>query len=126
MLMTKAVFVGMVSPFFGLVNFEEGILSTEGIKPIGQGLHDPDWICWPFVMGRLGAVRQKLMKLLVDVNEATCPKYQVHNASDYETYDNHKNLPAAGTDWPSFANPVAIIRGSRASQNHGLVRTLSS
>lgn len=73
MLMTKGVLAGMVSPFFGLVNFDEGILSTEGINPIGQGLQDPDWICCPFVIGRFGAVRQKLMKLLVEVNDATCP-----------------------------------------------------
>ena len=58
--------------FLGKTNFAEGILSILGIAPIGAGLQEPDWICCPFVMGRL-TDRQKFMKLLVEVSEATWP-----------------------------------------------------
>jgi hypothetical protein len=61
----------MVSPFFGKTNFEDGILLSAGIRPIGAGLQEPPGICFPSVMGRLGAVRQKFMKLFVEVIEAT-------------------------------------------------------
>lgn len=70
MVMVKAVLAAKVSPFLGLVNFEEGILEVDGITPIGAGLHEPVVICCPFVRGRLGTVRQKLMKLFVEVSEA--------------------------------------------------------
>ena len=60
-----------VSPLLGKVNFAEGILSLEGMTPIGAGLQEPVVICFPLVIGRLGTVRQKLMKLLDDVREAT-------------------------------------------------------
>ena len=71
MLIVKALSASIVSPFLGFVNFEEGMLSTEGIAPIGAGLHEPAVICFPLVMGRLPTVKQKLMKLLVEVSEAT-------------------------------------------------------
>lgn len=69
--MVKAWLAGIVSPFLGLVNFEEGMLLEDGIIPIGAGLHEPVAICFPFVIGRLGTVRQKLMKLFVEVKDAT-------------------------------------------------------
>jgi hypothetical protein len=34
-------------PLAGLVNLLLGMLSTDGITPIGAGLHDPVWICFP-------------------------------------------------------------------------------
>jgi len=40
------------------------------MAPIGAGLHEPVVICLPFVIGKLGRVKQKLMKLLVDVSDA--------------------------------------------------------
>jgi hypothetical protein len=69
--MVKAWLAGIVSPFLGLVNFEEGMLLEDGIIPIGAGLHEPVAICFPFVIGRLGTVRQKLIKLFVEVKDAT-------------------------------------------------------
>ena len=60
-----------VPKFLGKTNFDEGMLSTEGITPMGAGLHEPVLICFPLVIGRLGTVKQKLTKLLVDVSEAT-------------------------------------------------------
>jgi len=71
MLMVNAVSAATVSPFLGFVNLEDGILSFDGMAPIGAGLHEPVAICFPFVIGRLGTVRQKLMKLFVDVSDAT-------------------------------------------------------
>jgi hypothetical protein len=70
MLMVNAVLAAMVSPFLGFVNFEDGILAEDGIEPIGAGLHEPAAICFPFVICWL-VVRQKLMKLFVDVSDAT-------------------------------------------------------
>lgn len=70
--MVKVVFDEMESPFFGLTNFEDGMLVVAAIIPIGAGLQDPVLICWPFVMG-LSTVRQKLMKLFLDVRDATWP-----------------------------------------------------
>ena len=68
----NSVFAGILSsPFAGKVNFAEGIFSFEGIAPMGAGLQEPVAICFPLVMGRLGTVKQKLMKLLDDVREAT-------------------------------------------------------
>ena len=61
----------IVPKFGGNMNFEEGILSLDGITPIGAGLQEPVAICFPLVIGRLGTVRQKLMKLFVEVKEAT-------------------------------------------------------
>lgn len=71
MLMLNAVLAAMVSPFFGFVNLADGILAEDGMDPIGAGLHEPVAICFPFVIGRLETVRQKLMKLFVDVSDAT-------------------------------------------------------
>ena len=71
----NAVFSLRVSPFLGFVNFDEGMLSLEGIAPMGAGLHDPVVICFPLVMS-VFCVRQKLMKLLVDVKDATCPEFR--------------------------------------------------
>ena len=68
-----SVLGGIVSRLAGLTNLAEGMFDVDGITPIGAGLHDPPVICWPFVMGVLGTVKQKLMKLLVEVREATCP-----------------------------------------------------
>lgn len=76
------------------------MLSTEGMAPMGAGLQEPVVICLPLVMGKLGTVRQKLIKLLLDVKDFTCP--------------------AAGTSWPSFLNPVARTRGSRVKDVWGL------
>jgi hypothetical protein len=59
--------------FTGKTNLAEGILAVEGIKPMGAGLHDPFVICLPLVIWKLGSVRQKLIKLLVDVSDGTCP-----------------------------------------------------
>ena len=66
------------------------------MMPIGAGLHEPVLICWPFVIGRLGTVAQKLMKLFVEVSEATCP--------------------AVGWSWPSLANPVAITESRSVNE----------
>ena len=57
----------------GETNLLEGILSDEGIRPIGAGLHDPFESCLPLVRLTLGKFAQKLMKLFVDVSDATCP-----------------------------------------------------
>ena len=71
--MVNVVFSFRVSPFLGTVNFAEGILSLEGMAPIGAGLQDPVAICFPLVIGKLGTVKQKLIKLFDDVREATWP-----------------------------------------------------
>jgi len=68
-----SVLGGIVSRLAGLTNLAEGMFDDDGITPIGAGLHDPPAICWPSVMGVFGTVKQKLMKLLVEVREATCP-----------------------------------------------------
>lgn len=90
------MFALTVPPFFGNVNFEDGMFDVAAMTPIGAGLHDPPVICWPLVIGLL-TVRQKLMKLLVEVSEAT--------------------WPAAGTCCPFWAKPVAMTAGSRAARN---------
>jgi len=69
--MVNEVFTWRVSPFLGVVNFTEGMLSLEGMAPIGAGLQDPVAICFPSVIGKLGTVKQKLMKLFDDVREAS-------------------------------------------------------
>lgn len=50
-------------------------------------------------MGRLGTVKQKLMKLFDEVADAT--------------------WPAVGTCWPSDSKPVAMTFGSRVSELWG-------
>ena len=51
-------------------------------------------ICWPLVIGRFETVAQKLMKLFVDVSEAT--------------------WPASATSWPLFAKPLAMTESRSA------------
>lgn len=72
------------SPLAGKTNLADGMLSTDGMVPMGAGLHEPVVICFPLVMGRFGTVRQKLMKLLVDVREATWPFVTGWMSSDLE------------------------------------------
>ena len=61
----------IVPKFGGKANFEDGMLSVDGMTPMGAGLQEPVVICLPLVIGSLGTVRQKLMKLFVEVKEAT-------------------------------------------------------
>ena len=70
--MVKAWFALIVSVFFGNVNLEDGMFDVDAMTPIGAGLQEPVVICWPFVMGLL-TVKQKLMKLFLDVKDATWP-----------------------------------------------------
>ena len=35
----------MATKFFGKMNLDDGMFSTEGMRPIGAGLHDPPIIC---------------------------------------------------------------------------------
>ena len=53
------------------------MLVVEGMAPIGTGLHEPVLSCWPLVMGSWGSVAHQLIKLLVDVSEATPPASNV-------------------------------------------------
>jgi hypothetical protein len=69
----NAVLAGIVSPFLGFVNLDEGMLDEEGMIPIGAVLQEPVVICLPLVRGRLRTVRQKLIKLFPDVKDATWP-----------------------------------------------------
>ena len=85
---TEFWFAGITALFFGNWNLLDGMFVVAAITPIGAGLHEPVLICWPLVMGRLGTVAQKLMKLFGDVSEGT--------------------WPAVGWSWPSFSKPVAI------------------
>lgn len=62
-----------VSPLGGKTNLLDGIAEVARIRPIMVGLQDPSMICWPLVRGTPFWVRQKLMKLLDDVKEGTCP-----------------------------------------------------
>lgn len=63
---------------------------------MGAGLQDPVVICWPFVIGKSETVAQKLMKLLLDVNEATCP--------------------AVAFCWPSDSKPLAMTEDSSVKE----------
>lgn len=69
--MVNAWFSPIVAPFVGKTNFDEGMLVVAAMIPIGAGLQEPVVICLPFVIGRLGTVKQKLMKLLLEVSDAT-------------------------------------------------------
>ena len=91
--MVKFCFAGTVPPFFGKMNLDEGMFVFAAMTPIGAGLHDPVSICLPLVMGRVGTVAQKLMKLLLEVREAT--------------------WPASTTSCPFLAKPVAMTELSR-------------
>lgn len=76
------------------------MLSTDGMIPTGDGLHEPFLICLPLVIGKLGTVRQKLMKLFVEVREGTCP--------------------SAGTSCPLLLKLEAMTAGSRARNMSGV------
>ena len=95
----KFVFAAMVWPFFGKTNLAEGMFDEDAMTPIGAGLHEPVLICWPLVMGRLGTVAQKLMKLFVDVADAT--------------------WPAVAFAWPFCAKPVAMTDWRSANEARG-------
>ena len=71
MVILKDWFSGRFWKFEGETNLTEGMLSVEGIDPIGAGLHEPVLICLPLVMGRFGTVKQKLMKLFLEVSDGT-------------------------------------------------------
>ena len=58
-------------PFTGLTNLDDGMFVVAAMTPIGAGLQEPVLICCPFVIGKFGTVRQKLIKLLLEVREAT-------------------------------------------------------
>jgi len=68
----KFVFAFTVPKLGGKTNFDDGMLFTLGITPIGAELQEPFFTCVPFVRGKL-TVAQKLMKLLEDVAEAISP-----------------------------------------------------
>lgn len=58
----NGVRAAIVAPFVGKLNLAEGIWSTDGIRPMGAGLHEPEVTCAPLVRGVSGRVRaQKLM-----------------------------------------------------------------
>jgi hypothetical protein len=63
------------------------------MAPIGAGLQEPPFNCWPFVIGS-GTVRQKLMKLLLEVRDGT--------------------WPAVAFSCPFCSKPLAMTFGSRA------------
>jgi len=70
-LISNAVLALIVSPFFGLTNLAPGILFWATIMPIGVGLQDPSFTCWPLV--NVPWPMQKLIKLFVEVRDGTCP-----------------------------------------------------
>lgn len=53
------------------MNLLEGMFVVAAMTPIGMGLQLPVLICCPFVMGKLGWSKQKLMKLLDEVADGT-------------------------------------------------------
>ena len=90
----KSVFAASVPPLAGFWNLAEGILLCAAMTPIGVWLHEPSLICCPFVFCLSGKSRQKLMKLFVDVSDASCP--------------------AVGVSWPVCVN-VKTLLGSTVS-----------
>jgi hypothetical protein len=50
--------------------FEDGMLATEGIWPMGMGLQDPLVIWRPLVIGTLGVRAQALAKLFFERSAA--------------------------------------------------------
>lgn len=62
MMTVNGVSGSTLPPLVGNANLTEGILSMEGISPIGVGLHEPSLTCFPFVMV---LPTQKPMKLLL-------------------------------------------------------------
>jgi hypothetical protein len=72
--MVKVCPDAMVSKFLGDWNLEEGMLSTEGILPMGMGLQDPVVIWSPLVRGTLGRPSaHRLAKLFVDTSAPVWP-----------------------------------------------------
>ena len=68
--MVNAVFALMVPKFGGNWNLDDGMFVVAAMIPMGAGLQEPVLIWRPFVSGSL-VVSQKLIKLLVDVKDAT-------------------------------------------------------
>ena len=66
--MGKVVFAQISSKLSGVTNLLVGILSCDGMAPIGAGLHDPVLTCVPLVSGR-PVVSHQLIKLFEDVVE---------------------------------------------------------
>ena len=66
----NAVFALMVPKLGGNWNFDDGMFVVAAMMPMGAGLQEPVLIWRPFVSGSL-VVSQKLIKLLVDVKDAT-------------------------------------------------------
>ena len=69
----KLVFALTFPPLGGNTNLADGMSALAAMTPIGVWLHEPSTICFPFVFCLPGTVRQKLMKLFVDVMDASCP-----------------------------------------------------
>ena len=67
-LTVNAVFSATLAMLVGKMNLHEGWFAFAGRLPIGTGLHEPPSTCKPLVMV---LPTQKLMKLLVEVAEAT-------------------------------------------------------
>lgn len=77
----NAVLAFRVSRFLGETYLEEGMFWALAITPIGIGLHEPLLICWPLV---IVWPLQKLMKLLLEVNEAAVPAVALFRPSLWE------------------------------------------
>jgi len=74
-LISNVVCALIASRFLGLMNFEEGMFVEGASTPIGAVLQEPPLICRPFVRGILmSTVRQKLMKLFLDVRDGSWPE----------------------------------------------------
>lgn len=56
----KGVLAEILPKFVGNMNFDELMLSLDGMLPIGAGLHEPPASCRPFVRGWF-VVAQKLI-----------------------------------------------------------------
>jgi len=70
----KVVSEAMVSRLAGDWNLDAGMLSTDGMLPIGVGLQDPVVICRPLVIGTPGRpIAQKFAKLFCEVAAADWP-----------------------------------------------------
>jgi hypothetical protein len=94
--MVKGSFALRVSKFFGLTNLPLGSFALGMMRPIGTTLQEPSRTCFPSVKGTFW-VKQKLMKLFVEVNEGT--------------------WPATGTCCPSRARLGWMTRGSRVNDS---------
>jgi hypothetical protein len=69
----NVAFDGITARLTGVTNLLLGMLDEAGIAPIGAELQEPFLSCCPLVFGRLGSVAHQLMKLLVEISEATWP-----------------------------------------------------